>query len=122
MESPEVRDAHAEFRKGAKQKLAIGAAVVAAVIAGLVLLSAGEERAKAPPQAEAESSESGPVIGRTLPPNRTQLKEDSAAEHKAAFERTEQRARAAERGEEPERPTDVPAEQEFQSAFENSAE
>jgi hypothetical protein len=111
--SPEVRDAHAEFRRGAWQRPLILVLVAAAVVAGMTLLPSGEkatptavELSKAPPAA---------VIGGSLPPGRTTDEDVRAAEQKQL------QAKPNDATEPAERPSDIPAEGEFANAFKAKA-
>lgn len=111
--SPEVRDAHAEFRRGAWQRPLILVLVAAAVVAGMTLLPSEDkavpsavELSKAPPAA---------VIGRSLPPGRTTDEDVRAVEAKQMQARPDEPAAPAER------PSDIPAEGEFASAFKAKA-
>jgi len=111
--SPDVRDAHAEFRSGGWKRPLIFVLVAGAVVFGMTLLPSEEkpvptpvELSKAPPPA---------VIGRSLPPGRTTDEDVRAAEQKQLEVKPERESEAAER------PSDVPPEGDFANAFKAAA-
>lgn len=117
--APSVKDPHAEFRRGGWQKPALFAGIAAVVVAGLFALV---------PQPDAfdkgtvgqKSTKERPVIGTSLPPNRTTEPEmESAENNNAAFQKAEAEARG--QGEKPERPADIPSEGDFAGAFKAAA-
>lgn len=121
VESPQVLDAHAEFRQGRWKRPVLYAAAAACVVGGIFLLGGGEEpnaNVAAPIEAKREPAS---VIGASLAPERTTLKEETAQDHKDAFERTERAARRKAEGETPVAPADIPSESEFARAFKDSA-
>lgn len=107
--SPDVKDAHAEFRSGGWKRPLVFVLVAGAVIAGMTLLPNTEKRpptpmelSKAPPPA---------VIGRSLPPGRTTDEDVAAAEKKRLQANPEQESESGER------PASIAKEGEFSSAF-----
>lgn len=111
--SPEVRDAHAEFRSGGWKRPLIFVLVAAAVVFGMTLLPGTEkseptpvELSKAPPPA---------VIGRSLPPGRT------TDEDVAAVEKKQLQAKPEPEGDSAERPSDIPKDGDFANAFKAAA-
>lgn len=94
---------------------------LAAVVAGVAVLVPREDAAAPSVKAQAKHRPDQAVIGRTLPPYRTTLEGESSLEHRAAFRKTEERARAAQDGEANPRPADVPADSEFEAAFKKAA-
>jgi len=78
--SPEVRDAHAEFRRGGWKRPLVLVLVAGAVVAGMTLLPGADKPAPTP----VELSKSPPpaVIGRSLPPGRTSDEDVREAERK----------------------------------------
>lgn len=107
--SPEIRDAHAEFRSGGWKRPLLFVLLAGAVGFGLTLLPSAEkptptpmELSKAPPPA---------VIGRSLPPGRTTDEDVAAAEKKQLQGKPE---RESEPGQ---RPSDIAPESDFSSAF-----
>jgi hypothetical protein len=111
--SPEVRDAHAEFRRGAWQRPLILVLVAGAVVFGMTLLPS-EDKATPSPEQLAKSPPAA-VIGRSLPPGRTTDEDVRAAEEKQLRAKPEDEAAKAER------PSDIPAERDFAGAFKAAA-
>lgn len=117
--APSVKDPHAEFRKGGFQKPLLLAGVAAVVVAGLFVLVPQPE-AIDKGTVGAKESKDRPVIGTSLPPNRTTDPEPESAENNsAAFQKAEAEARGE--GEKPERPADIPSEGDFAGAFKAAA-
>lgn len=112
--SPEVRDAHAEFRRGGWKGRLLVAAVALGVAATFLLLP-GQEK-KLPSAVELSKPAPPAVIGRSLPPGRT-----SEADVALAEKQRLQRAPSA-APDRAERPADIPAEREFSSAFKAAAQ
>lgn len=111
--SPDVRDAHAEFRQGGWKRPLVLVLVAAAVLFGMTLLPGAKkatptpvELSKAPPPA---------VIGRSLPPGRTSDEDVRANEREQMKAKPEQDSAPADR------PSDIPKEDDFASAFKASA-
>jgi len=111
--SPEVRDAHAEFRRGAWQRPLILVLVAAGVVFGMTLLPSADKEAPSPE--ELAKSPAPAVIGRSLPPGRTTDEDVRAAEEKQLRAKPEESAAPAER------PSDIPAERDFAGAFKAAA-
>jgi len=118
--SPEMRDAHAAFRRGSVGKpLVLFLLAVAAVVALVVFLPGGED---AKVMGTDKNKENTAVIGRSLPPYRTTLEEESAEDHRDAFRKAEEREREREAETAAPRPEGVPAEADFKEAFKKAAE
>ena len=107
--SPEVRDAHAEFRSGGWKRPLIFVLVAGAVIAGMTLLPTTEKPAPTP--MELSKAPAPAVIGRSLPPGRTTDEDVAAAEQKQLRGKPEQKAEPGER------PSDIAKEGDFSNAF-----
>ncbi|HSC85829.1 MAG TPA: hypothetical protein VLC09_01105 [Polyangiaceae bacterium] len=116
VEAPNVRDPHAEFRRGRWQKPALFGGSAAVLIAGLFVLVPGEEKPAASVQATVAPLPAAPAIGASLPPDRIAepVPETTAQiEERLAKESAPQAA--------PERPAGIVAEKDFASAFKAAA-
>jgi hypothetical protein len=107
--SPDVKDAHAEFRSGGWKRPLVFVLVAGAVIAGMTLLPNTDKRAPTP----MELSKAPPpaVIGRSLPPGRTSDEDVAAAEKKRLQADPQQDSEPGKR------PSSIAKEGEFSSAF-----
>lgn len=110
--SPEV---DVNFRRGPVLKSLLAAALVLGAMAAFVIFSQSNQQ----PVTHKKVADESTVIGRSLPPYRTTLEEGTAQDHREAFRRTEERARAAENPEPS--PKNPQADADFKQAFEKAA-
>jgi len=112
--SPEVRDAHAEFRQGGWKRPLVLILVAGAVLFGMTLLPSADKAAPTPVELSKEPPPA--VIGRSLPPGRTSDEDVRAAEREQMKAKPEQNSEPADR------PSDIPKEGDFASAFKASTQ
>jgi len=116
--APNLRDPHAEFRKGRWQRPAAFSLVGAAALGGLFFLAPGEQTPVAAAGLKAPDRAISTAIGSSLPPERISENDAELTEHKAKFE---QRATQANDREAPVRPAGIASDSEFSRAFKAAA-
>jgi len=112
--APDIRDPHAEFRRGGWQRPLVLVLVAAAVILAMTLLPSEDKAAPSP--VELSKAPPDAVIGRSLPPGRTTDEDVRAAETRQL------RAKSSDEAEPEARPSDIPKEGEFANAFKAAAQ
>jgi hypothetical protein len=112
-QSPDIRDAHAEFRRGGWQRPLVLVLVAGAVILGMTLLPSEEK--VTPSAVELSKAPAPAVIGRSLPPGRTTDDDVRAAEER------QMRGKPDDQADQASRPSDIPQEGEFANAFKAAA-
>lgn len=115
--SPQVRDAHAEFRRGNWQKPAVLLAVAAVALAGLFFFLPGEDAAVAKTESPVSQRSTPATIGGSLAPDRTVDDQQELVGHKERFEQQAQ----PEAKEAPQAPSGITAERDFGKAFKAAA-
>ena len=112
--APDIRDPHAEFRRGGWQRPLVLVLVAGAVILAMTLLPTEDKAAPSP--VELSKAPPDAVIGRSLPPGRTTDEDVRAAEQR------QMRGTANDDAQPTERPNDIPKEGEFANAFKAAAQ